>query len=91
MAVVTGAGRGRAPGQRRSLIGMAVAAVQARLEAKGRRSRLGELAVRVREHVPTVAALAAADFGAFQVWHHGQGWFVVCASVLALDWAVTGR
>lgn len=37
----------------------------------------------------TMAALAAMDLGAFQVWHHG-GWFAVAVSVLALDFAVTG-
>ena len=84
MAVAT------APGPRRSLLGMAIAAVAARAKP-GRSRRIAELAARVREHVPTIAALAAANFGAFQVWHHGQGWFIVAASVVVLDWAVTGR
>lgn len=42
-----------------------------------------------REHVPTCASLAAADFGGFTVFHHG-GWFVLAGSILLLHYAVAG-
>lgn len=89
MAVVTGAGRGRAPGQRRSLLGMAVGAVQGLVRDRVRSERLAQLAAKAREHVVTVAALASVDIGAF---HGGQvaGWVVTGLSLLALDFAVTG-
>lgn len=74
---------------RRSLIGSAVAALQARAKGGKRFRGIARAAAAARQHVLTVAALAAADLGGFQVFHHG-GWFVVTASLLALDFAVTG-
>ena len=78
-----------APGARRSLIGKAVSAAAARRRAGGRPNRLAALAVQVRQHLVTAAALAAMDFGAF---HAGPvaGWVMTGVSLLALDFAVTG-
>jgi hypothetical protein len=78
-----------APRSRRSLIGTVAAVVAARVRSRSRPSRLGALAAQAREHVVTVAAFAAADLGAFEVWHHG-GWFAVTVTLLALDFAVRG-
>ena len=83
MAAVT------APGGR-SLLGKLASALQARSQARSRRpSRLTALAVKAREHLVTAAALAAADFGAFQVHipHLGSapGWAAVCVSLLAFQ------
>jgi hypothetical protein len=82
-----------APGARRSLVGKVIA--RCRGAARGRHpSAIAAFAVKAREHVVTVAALASADFGAFQVHipHLGlaPGWTVVCASLLALDFAIGG-
>jgi hypothetical protein len=72
-----------------SLLGKVRDVLSARRAA--RRSRPSAVAVfllRAREHVVTFAALAAADFGAFQVHipHLGSapGWGMVCVSLLAL-------
>ena len=79
-----------APRAHRSLLGMAVAAVQARAAARnGKPGRFAAAVARARQHVVTAAALAAVDFGAF---HAGPvaGWVVTGVSLLALDFAVTG-
>jgi len=83
------------PGARLSLVGKVIAAVAVRRAARGRHpSALAAFAAKAREHVVTVAAAASADFGAFQVHipHLGSapGWAVVCASLLALDFAIWG-
>ena len=75
MAAVT-AGSGR-----RSLIGMALGAVQARARAKNRSSRLAAF---VQDNVLTVAGMAAVDVGMF---HLGivAGWVAVGVSLLLID------
>jgi hypothetical protein len=78
-----------APGPRRSLLGALLTTVLAVVRPRSRPRRLAELVSAARQHVVTVAALAAMDLGAFQVWHHG-GWFAIGLSVLLLDFAVTG-
>jgi hypothetical protein len=74
----------------RSLIGKIVAAAQQRATASRRPSRFAALAVKARKHMATIAALAAADFGAFQVHvpHLGSapGWAMVCVSLLAIHY-----
>jgi hypothetical protein len=74
------------PGSRRSLIGMALGAVQARAAAKGRRSRL---AAAVSEHAMTFAALAAVDVGMF---HLGfvAGWVSLGVSIALADFKIQG-
>lgn len=77
----------------RSLLGKMTLTFQARSRARsGRPSRAAVFLAGVREHVVTVAALAAADFGAFQVHvpHLGSapGWVTLCASLLLLDFSV---
>lgn len=74
------------PGTRRSLLGMALSAVQGRARAKGRTSRL---AAAVQEHVMTFAAMAAIDVGMF---HLGvvAGWVSVGVSLLLLDFKISG-
>jgi hypothetical protein len=75
---------------RRSLLGKAAAYAAARKRARtGRPGGLAAAVARAREHVMTVAALAAADIGAFH-WGAGVGWIVTGASLLALDFAVSG-
>ena len=80
MATVT------APGGRRSLIGMALGAVQARAQARGRVSRL---AAAVQEHAMTFAALAAVDVGMF---HLGTvtGWVSLGVSIALADFKIQG-
>lgn len=76
---------------RRSLLGTALGAVQARAAARrpGKPSRLAAVAAKARQHMVTAAALASVDVGAF---HGGPvaGWVVTGLSLLALDFAVTG-
>lgn len=52
------------------------------------RKRLAAVAAKARENIPTAAALAAADFGGFTVWHHG-GWFVLGASIIVMHFAAS--
>jgi hypothetical protein len=70
-----------------SLLGKAGAAFRAR--RKTRQGQVTAVLAKAREHVLTVAALAAADLGAFH-WGAGVGWLVTGASLLALDFAVRG-
>jgi hypothetical protein len=77
------------PRPRRSLIGKAAAAIAARRTRSGQPGKLAALAAVARQHVVTAAALAAGDFGVFH-YGPGPGWIAVCASVLVLDFAVTG-
>lgn len=85
MAAVTAGGGG-------SLFGKLASVVAARKRV--RPVRLAAVAVRVREHIVTVAALGAFDLGGFQVHvphlGAGPGWLAVCVSLLALDFAVRG-
>jgi hypothetical protein len=76
-------------GGRRSLVGKLGSALLARARAKGKPSRLAAAIAVARQHVMTAAALASADFGAFH-WGTGVGFLVLGASLLALDFAVTG-
>ena len=78
-----------APRPRRSLLGTALSAAQARVRSRGRSARLAHAAAVARQHVVTAAALASVDVGAF---HAGPvaGWVVTGISLLALDFAVTG-
>ena len=71
---------------RRSLLGMALGAVQARARVKDRTSRLAAV---VQENVLTVAGMAAVDVGMF---HLGtvQGWVAVGVSLLAFDFQLRG-
>lgn len=82
-----------APGSRaarRSLLGMLLTTVLTYVKPRGGTRKVADLVAVAREHVLTVAALSAMDLGGFQVLHHG-GWFVVAASLVMLDFAVTGR
>jgi hypothetical protein len=81
-ATISGAGR-------RSLIGKLGAALAARARAKGKPGKLAAAIAAARQHVMTAAALASADLGAFH-WGPGVGFLVTGASLLALDFAVTG-
>jgi len=75
---------------RQSLLGKAAAYAAARQRARtGRPGRLAALVARAREHVMTAAALGAFDLGAWH-WGAGVGWLVTGASILALDFALTG-
>lgn len=75
---------------RQSLLGKAAAYVAARQRARtGRSGKLGAVVARAREHVMTAAALGAFDLGAFH-YGAGVGWLVTGASILALDFAVSG-
>lgn len=78
-----------ARGGHRSLVGMLLAFLQARLAAKGRPGRFAALAAKARQHVVTAAALASVDIGAFHIGP-AAGWIVMGLSLLALDFAVTG-
>lgn len=80
MAAVT------APSGRRSLLGMALGAVQGRARRKGRTSRV---AAAVSEHAMTFAAMAAIDTGMF---HLGfvAGWVAVGVSLLLADFKIQG-
>ncbi len=69
---------------------MAIAAVQARARSKGRPSKLAQFAVKAREHVVTVAALTSVNIGCFRA-SAVAGFIVLGASLVTLDWAVTGR
>jgi hypothetical protein len=74
---------------RRSLLGKTAAYVVARQRTRSGAGRLAAVVARAREHVMTFAALASADIGAFH-WGAGVGWLVTGASILALDFAVSG-
>ena len=79
----------------RSLLGKLAAAAAHRAAARSRKpSAITAFAAKAREHVVTVAALASADLGAFQLHipHCGAapGWLAVAASLIALDFAVRG-
>lgn len=74
----------------RSLIGMAVDAVQSRARARGRSSRLAALAVKAREHLVTAAALASVDVGMWR-WSSIAGLITLGVSIELLHYAVTGR
>lgn len=86
-ALVTTATLPRRP--RRSLLGLAVAAVQLRMRSRASAGKLTQFVAAARQHVVTVAALASVDLGAFH-WGGGVGWIVTGVSLLALDFAVTG-
>ena len=79
MAAVTAGGR-------RSLLGMALSAVQARARAKGRTSRLAAF---VQDNVLTVCGMAAIDVG---LWHIGTtvGLVAVGVSLLVFDFKIQG-
>lgn len=79
-----------APGSRRSLLGMLLTLLLTRFKPLRGSRKVADLVATVREHVVTIAALTAMDFGGFQVLHHG-GWFFVAGSLLMLDLAVTGK
>lgn len=75
---------------RRSLLGKTAAYVSARQRARvSHAGRIPAIVARAREHVMTAAALGAFDFGAFH-YGGGVGWLVTGASILALDFAVSG-
>ena len=71
----------------RSLLAKATSAVTRK--RAGKPGRLTAALTVAREHVVTVAALGAIDFGAF---HAGPvaGWVVTGLSLLAADFAVRG-
>jgi hypothetical protein len=71
---------------RRSLLGKALGVASGHSGAA--RKRMAAVLAKARENIPTAAALAAADFGGFTVWHHG-GWFVLAASIIVLHFAVS--
>lgn len=48
-----------------------------------------KMAAAVREHLPTIAALAAVDLGSFEACRPA-GWIVAGVSVLLLEWKVRG-
>jgi hypothetical protein len=75
-----------AGGGRRSLLGMALGAAQARARAKNRTSRVAAF---VQENVLTVCGMAAIDTGLF---HLGavQGLIGVGVSLLVLDFKIQG-
>lgn len=75
-----------APGTRRSLIGTALGALQARARARGRTSRA---AAAVQEHAMTFAACTAATGAAFL---HGPTWGLgfLAGSFLLLDFKIQG-
>ena len=71
-------------GGSRSLLGKLASAAAGKSPAL--RRRIAALTAKARENVPTAAALAAATFGGFTVWHHG-GWFVLAASITVMHFA----
>jgi hypothetical protein len=78
-----------APGARRSLLGKAVAAHQARALARRGPSQMAKAVAVARAHVVTFASLASMDFGAFH-FGAGFGWVAVGGSMLLAHFAVTG-
>lgn len=71
------------PRARRSLLGKLAAAA-----GDGRLAKLGKLAATVaREHLPTVAAFSAIDYGAF-TGSPVAGWIVTGVTLLLLDFKV---
>lgn len=74
---------------RRSLLGKAAAYAATRQRTRSGAGRLAAVVARAREHVMTAAALGAFDLGAFH-YGAGVGWLVTGASILALDFAVSG-
>jgi hypothetical protein len=71
----------------RSLLGQLLAALAVLLPATRRLT--GRCIPVVREHMTTVAAFAAVNYGAFSAWHHG-GWIVLGVSALLLDFKFRG-
>lgn len=74
------------PVPRRSLLGTALNAAQARARAKGATSRVAEV---VRENVLTFAGLAAVDVGMFHL-SLVAGWVSVGVSILLADFKLQG-
>jgi hypothetical protein len=72
---------------RRSLLGVAVSALQSRARGRGRAG--SRLAAAVQDHVMTFAAMAAIDTGMF---HLGfvAGWVSVGVSLLLADFKIQG-
>jgi hypothetical protein len=70
----------------RSLLGAVASFAASRARAKGRSSRLAAL---ISENLLTVAAMAAADTG---LWQLGPvaGWLSVAASLLIIDFKLQG-
>jgi hypothetical protein len=73
------------PRGRRSLIGRLAAAAG---DGRARKAAAAVVAA-AREHLPTLAAFAAVDYGAFQA-AAAAGWIVTGVTVLLLDWKVRG-
>jgi hypothetical protein len=75
-----------APGPRRSLIGMALDAVQKRARARGRTARLATF---IGDHLLTVCAMAAIDVALFR-----EGLVTGCialgVSLLVIDFKIQG-
>jgi len=82
VAVATAPGRGRAGS--RSLLGSVIAACQ---RSPRVRKRVTAVAAAVREHVTTVAAFAAVDYGVFTA-SHVAGWIVSGCLLLVLEWKI---
>ena len=76
------------PGARRprSLLGKAIEACSQRPKA---RRRVTALTNALRDHVTTVAAFAALDYGMFQVWHPAA-WITAAPLLIVLEWKVRG-
>lgn len=68
----------------RSLLGGVIGAVQRSPRA---RKHFAAAVSLVRDHVTTVAAFAAADFGVFQI-SHAAAWIVGAGLGLILEWKI---
>lgn len=75
---------------RKPLLSAVVSAFESRARAGRKPSRLAAVAVKLRQHLPTLAALASFDTAG---WLHGStaGLLVTGVCVLVADFAVTGR
>jgi hypothetical protein len=74
------------PGRPRSLLGKLIDACGQRSKA---RRRVAAVAKAVSDHVTTVAAFAAFDYGMFQVWHPAA-WITAMPLLILLEWKVRG-
>jgi hypothetical protein len=72
------------PGQPRSLLGKVIDACGRRPKV---RRRVAAIANAVREHVTTVAAFAACDYGVFQL-NHAAAWIVAAPLLIVAEWKV---
>jgi hypothetical protein len=70
----------------RSLLGKVIEAVSQRPKA---RKRVAAISHALHDHVATVAAFAAFDYGMFETWHPAA-WITAAPLLIILEWKVRG-